>query len=184
MNFGWFEMDLPAVFISASCLPCMPFLRLRPSGGTGRVWFGPDGAGLVGIQLITWNHQKISKMTLDMFGSRFLERKKWVPKIGLQEENWVPKIMNRLVGSQCKQWLCIISFHPLFFSLGGVEEIRLNGRIPGATCIFRCRRIGSYGTRWWDILMHPKPLKKTRWNFHVCHVYLKNTTWSYQLKLY
>ena len=44
--------------------------------------------------------------------------KKWAPKIGLQEENWVPKIMNRLVGSQCKQWLCIISFHPLFFSLG------------------------------------------------------------------
>lgn len=61
MNFGWFEMDLPAVFISASCLPRMPFLRLMPSGGTGRVWFGPDGAGLVGLQLITWNHQKISK---------------------------------------------------------------------------------------------------------------------------
>jgi len=38
----------------------MPFLPLRPSG-TGRVWFGPDGAGLVGLQLITWNHKKISK---------------------------------------------------------------------------------------------------------------------------
>lgn len=42
---------------------------------------------------------------------------------------------------------------PSVFFFRGVEGIRLNGRIPGATCIFRCRRIGSYGTRWWDILI-------------------------------
>ena len=153
MNFGWFEMDLPAVFISASCVPCMPFLPLRPSGGTGRVWFGPDGAGLVGLQLITWNHKKISKNDFGHVWKSIFGKKKMSSK-------------NRFAGGKLStknneqtRWFPVqtVALHnfisPSVFFFRGVEGIRLNGRIPGATCIFRCRRIGSYGTRWWDILI-------------------------------